>query len=49
QAGLAGRGYDGTLRVLVPEARVSVRFTVASCALLAALAVLTFVLERPPT
>jgi cobalt/nickel transport system permease protein len=49
QAGLAGRGYDGTLRVLVPEARVSVRFTAASCALLAALAVLTLVLERPLT
>jgi cobalt/nickel transport system permease protein len=49
QAGLAGRGYDGTLRVLVPEARVSARFTAASCALLAALAVLTLVLERPPT
>ncbi|CAM5579453.1 Cobalt ABC transporter OS=Streptomyces glaucescens OX=1907 GN=SGLAU_27820 PE=4 SV=1 [Streptomyces glaucescens] len=49
QAGLAGRGYDGTLRVLVPEARVSVPFTAASCALLAALAVLTFVLERPLT
>ncbi|MCF1643999.1 CbiQ family ECF transporter T component, partial [Streptomyces indiaensis] len=49
QAGLAGRGYDGTLRVLVPEARVSVRFTTASCALLAAVAVLTLVLERPLT
>jgi cobalt/nickel transport system permease protein len=47
QNGLAGRGYDGTLRVLVPEARVSVRFTAASLALLAALAVLTLVLERP--
>ncbi|MEV7991966.1 cobalt ECF transporter T component CbiQ [Streptomyces sp. NPDC086077] len=47
QAGLAGRGYDGTLRVLVPEARVSVRFTAVSVALLAALAALTFVLERP--
>jgi cobalt/nickel transport system permease protein len=49
QAGLAGRGYDGTLRVLVPEARVSVRFTAASCVLLAALTALTFVLERPWT
>ncbi|MFE8011627.1 cobalt ECF transporter T component CbiQ [Streptomyces antibioticus] len=49
QSGLAGRGYDGTLRVLVPEARVSVRFTAASVALLAALAALTLVLERPPT
>ncbi|BBC38339.1 Cobalt transporter [Streptomyces graminofaciens] len=49
QDGLAGRGYDGTLRVLVPEARVSVRFTAASVALLATVAVLTFVLERPLT
>ncbi|UPZ27199.1 cobalt ECF transporter T component CbiQ [Streptomyces sp. LRE541] len=47
QAGLAGRGYDGTLRVLVPQARISVRFTLASAALLAAVAALTFVLERP--
>src|SRR6478752_6948869 len=47
QSGLAGRGYDGTLRVLVPEARVSVPFTAASVALLAALAVLTLVLEGP--
>nr|WP_222109941.1 cobalt ECF transporter T component CbiQ [Streptomyces cupreus] len=47
QAGLAGRGYDGTLRVLVPEARVSVRFTAASCGLLIALAALTLVLEGP--
>lgn len=47
QTGLAGRGYDGALRVLVPEARVSARFTAASVALLVALAALTFVLERP--
>ncbi|MFJ9054983.1 cobalt ECF transporter T component CbiQ [Streptomyces sp. NBC_00111] len=47
QSGLAGRGYDGTLRVLVPEARVSARFTAASVVLLAALAALTFALERP--
>jgi cobalt/nickel transport system permease protein len=47
QTGLAGRGYDGTLRVLVPEARVSVRFVAVSALLLAALTVLTFVLERP--
>lgn len=47
QTGLAGRGYDGTLRVLVPEARVSVRFTAASAALLAALAALALVLEGP--
>ncbi|WP_432103990.1 cobalt ECF transporter T component CbiQ [Streptomyces sp. bgisy091] len=46
QSGLAGRGYDGTLRVLVPEARVSVRFVAASAGLLAAVAALTFVLER---
>ncbi|MEV5432692.1 cobalt ECF transporter T component CbiQ [Streptomyces sp. NPDC052701] len=47
QAGLAGRGYDGTLRVLVPEARVSVPFTAGGAALLAAVAAVTFVLERP--
>ncbi|WP_432039134.1 cobalt ECF transporter T component CbiQ [Streptomyces cucumeris] len=47
QNGLAGRGYDGTLRVLVPEARVSARFTTASAALLAALITLTLVLEGP--
>ncbi|MEU0303313.1 cobalt ECF transporter T component CbiQ [Streptomyces sp. NPDC006175] len=47
QAGLAGRGYDGTLRVLVPDARVSGRFVAMSITLLAALAALTFVLERP--
>ncbi|MFF3737963.1 MULTISPECIES: cobalt ECF transporter T component CbiQ [unclassified Streptomyces] len=49
QAGLAGRGYDGTLRVLVPEARVSVRFVAAALGLLGALAVLTLILERPLT
>jgi cobalt/nickel transport system permease protein len=49
QTGLAGRGYDGTLRVLVPEARISARFIGAGVALLAAVAVLTFVLERPLT
>ncbi|MBM7442752.1 cobalt ECF transporter T component CbiQ [Streptomyces sp. HB132] len=47
QQGLAGRGYDGTLRVLVPEARVSVRFVAVSVTLLTALTALTFVLERP--
>ncbi|MEU3948582.1 cobalt ECF transporter T component CbiQ [Streptomyces sp. NPDC029526] len=47
QAGLAGRGYDGTLRVLVPEVRVSVPFTTASLALLATLAALALVLEGP--
>lgn len=46
QAGLAGRGYDGTLRVLVPEARISRRFLTASAVLLTGLAVLTLVLER---
>ncbi|WP_328507961.1 cobalt ECF transporter T component CbiQ [Streptomyces sp. NBC_00391] len=49
QTGLAGRGYDGTLRVLVAEARISARFTVISVVLLAAVATLTFVLERPLT
>ncbi|MFE6933418.1 cobalt ECF transporter T component CbiQ [Streptomyces sp. NPDC057699] len=47
QSGLAGRGYDGTLRVLVPDARVSVRFVSVSVTLLAVLTVLTFALERP--
>ncbi|MFF2727933.1 cobalt ECF transporter T component CbiQ [Streptomyces sp. NPDC058008] len=47
QSGLAGRGYDGTLRVLVPEARVSVRFVAVSLTLLVALTALTFALERP--
>ncbi|MEV5983319.1 cobalt ECF transporter T component CbiQ [Streptomyces sp. NPDC052114] len=46
QAGLAGRGYDGTLRVLVPEARISRPFVAASAALLVGLAALTLVLER---
>lgn len=46
QAGLAGRGYDGTLRVLVPDARVDRRFLAATAALLAALVALTLVLER---
>ncbi|MCX4670599.1 cobalt ECF transporter T component CbiQ [Streptomyces sp. NBC_01381] len=46
QAGLAGRGYDGTLRVLVPEARVSRPFVTVSAALLVALVALTLVLER---
>lgn len=49
QAGLAGRGYDGTLRVLVPEARVSVRFTAGSVVLLGCVAALTFVLKGPLT
>ncbi|RST15059.1 cobalt ECF transporter T component CbiQ [Streptomyces sp. WAC05374] len=46
QTGLAGRGYDGTLRVLVPPAAVSGRFLGASAALLAGLVALTLVLER---
>ncbi|OII67233.1 MULTISPECIES: cobalt ECF transporter T component CbiQ [unclassified Streptomyces] len=45
QDGLAGRGYDGTLRVLVPEAPVDRRFLAASAVLLAAVVVLTLVLE----
>ncbi|MFK4069779.1 cobalt ECF transporter T component CbiQ [Streptomyces sp. NPDC029674] len=46
QAGLAGRGYDGTLRVLVPEARISRPFLAAGAALLVGLVALTLVLER---
>ncbi|MGW5739175.1 MULTISPECIES: cobalt ECF transporter T component CbiQ [Streptomyces] len=46
QAGLAGRGYDGTLRVLVPEARISRRFVAVSAVLLLGLAALTLVLKR---
>lgn len=46
QAGLAGRGYDGTLRVLLPKARISLPFTAASLILLSAVTALTFVLER---
>ncbi|MEU8351174.1 cobalt ECF transporter T component CbiQ, partial [Streptomyces sp. NPDC048845] len=46
QDGLAGRGYDGTLRVLVTGAPVSRRFVAASAGLLAALATATLVLER---
>lgn len=45
QAGLAGRGYDGTLRVLVPDARISRRFVAASAVLLTGLAALTLVLK----
>ncbi|MER5885008.1 cobalt ECF transporter T component CbiQ [Streptomyces sp. NPDC001941] len=45
QTGLAGRGYDGTLRVLVPEARVSRRFLAASAALLAGVVALSLVLQ----
>ncbi|MDI9885042.1 cobalt ECF transporter T component CbiQ [Streptomyces sp. HNM0645] len=46
QTGLAGRGYDGTLRVLVPPATVSARFLVATAGLLAGIVALTLVLER---
>lgn len=46
QAGLAGRGYDGTLRVLVPDTRISRSFVAASAVLLMGLAALTLVLER---
>ncbi|WP_369215776.1 cobalt ECF transporter T component CbiQ [Streptomyces flavofungini] len=46
QAGLAGRGYDGTLRVLVPGARVSRPFVAGVAALLLGLIALTLVLER---
>ncbi|NXY97400.1 cobalt ECF transporter T component CbiQ [Streptomyces sp. BR123] len=45
QSGLAGRGYDGALRVLVPEATLSWRFLAASAALLAAVAALTLTLK----
>ncbi|OKK20512.1 cobalt transporter [Streptomyces sp. CB00455] len=46
QTGLAGRGYDGALRVLVPEATLSWRFVAASAALLAALVATTLVLKE---
>ncbi|WP_149181900.1 cobalt ECF transporter T component CbiQ [Streptomyces sp. TRM49041] len=46
QNGLAGRGYDGTLRVLVPAAPVDRRFLAATAALLTAVVALTLVLER---
>ncbi|MFF5427877.1 MULTISPECIES: cobalt ECF transporter T component CbiQ [unclassified Streptomyces] len=46
QSGLAGRGYDGTLRVLVPAAAVSRPFLAATGALLSGLVALTLVLER---
>ncbi|WP_351224616.1 cobalt ECF transporter T component CbiQ [Streptomyces sp. NPDC002133] len=46
QTGLAGRGYDGTLRVLVPQASVSARFLAATGGLLAGIVALTLVLER---
>ncbi|MFI6104735.1 cobalt ECF transporter T component CbiQ [Streptomyces sp. NPDC051310] len=46
QSGLAGRGYDGTLRVLVPQGAVSGRFLGATAGLFAGLVALTLVLER---
>ncbi len=46
QRGLAGRGYDGTLRVMTPDPQVSRRFVLLSLALLTALVILTLVLER---
>ncbi|MGN9792993.1 cobalt ECF transporter T component CbiQ [Streptomyces sp. OZ13] len=46
QAGLAGRGYDGTLRVLVPRAAVSRPFLAMVAALLSGIVALTLVLER---
>ncbi|MEV7519872.1 cobalt ECF transporter T component CbiQ [Streptomyces sp. NPDC091371] len=46
QAGLAGRGYDGTLRVLVPQTTLSWRFLAWSAALLAALVAVTLVLKE---
>ncbi|MBT2366108.1 cobalt ECF transporter T component CbiQ [Streptomyces sp. ISL-10] len=46
QAGLAGRGYDGTLRVLVPRSSVSRPFLAAVAALLASIVLLTHLLER---
>ncbi|WP_327255044.1 cobalt ECF transporter T component CbiQ [Streptomyces sp. NBC_01244] len=45
QAGLAGRGYDGALRVLVPEAALSWRFLTATAGLLASLITLTLTLK----
>ncbi|WP_151773432.1 cobalt ECF transporter T component CbiQ [Streptomyces abyssomicinicus] len=47
QSGLAGRGYDGTLRVLVPPTRVSGGFVGGSLAVLAVIVVLSTVLEGP--
>ncbi|MFD9335660.1 cobalt ECF transporter T component CbiQ [Streptomyces sp. NPDC060028] len=45
QVGLAGRGYDGALRVLVPQAALSWRFLAATGALLSALITLTLLLK----
>ncbi|WJY48793.1 cobalt ECF transporter T component CbiQ [Streptomyces chengbuensis] len=46
QTGLAGRGYDGALRVLLPPATVSVRFLTATAGLLTGIVALNLVLER---
>ncbi|MET9321618.1 cobalt ECF transporter T component CbiQ [Streptomyces sp. NPDC003038] len=46
QAGLAGRGYDGALRVLVPEAALSWRFLTGSAALLTTLVASTLALKE---
>lgn len=46
QSGLAGRGYDGTLRVLVPQAEVSRPFLGKVAALLAGIVLATLLLER---
>ncbi|WP_059008174.1 cobalt ECF transporter T component CbiQ [Streptomyces specialis] len=45
QSGLADRGYEGRLHVLVPETPVSVRFLIATVACLATTAILTIVSE----
>ncbi|MEU3048367.1 cobalt ECF transporter T component CbiQ [Streptomyces sp. NPDC006984] len=46
QTGLAGRGYDGTLRVLVPGAAPSRPFLCGVAALLAGIVLATLLLER---
>ncbi|MFI5619107.1 cobalt ECF transporter T component CbiQ [Streptomyces sp. NPDC051567] len=46
QEGLAGRGYDGTLRVLVPQAALSWRFLAGTAALLISLVTVTLVLKE---
>ncbi|MCX4528224.1 MULTISPECIES: cobalt ECF transporter T component CbiQ [unclassified Streptomyces] len=46
QEGLAGRGYDGALRVLVPQASLSWRFLAATGALLGTLIAATLVLKE---
>lgn len=46
QSGLAGRGYDGALRVLVPETALSRRFLAGTAALLVSLVAVTLVLKE---